>query len=71
MSEDDYVITADEREPGRWQGKVRRRDGQKIPKGEIFVEEIATVVANTSGEAMRLAREAIKTHDKISSKGWT
>ena len=69
---DDYVITADEKEPGKWQATVRRRDGRQIPMGDgTTLPEIKTLRANTSGEAIRLAWEAIDSLRRSSSSGWT
>jgi hypothetical protein len=66
----DYVVTTYEIEPGKWQGEIRRRDG-----GEMQVEDIRRVVfttalAQSSGEAMMLAYQALDTN-KISPAGWT
>jgi hypothetical protein len=67
---DDYVITTVEKEPGKWQGELRRKDGREMRIQGTTMLVFTTMFASSSGEAMRLAAQAIESNS-ISPAGWT
>jgi hypothetical protein len=66
----DYTITAVEKEPGKWQGELRRKDGKEMRVHGTTMRVFTTMLASSAGEAMRLAEQAIESNS-ISPKGWT
>jgi hypothetical protein len=62
-----YVIVVVEKEGGRWQGEIRRKDGQEM---QVGVSAVRTMYASTAGEAMKLARKAIDARAISRSAGW-
>jgi hypothetical protein len=64
----DYVVTAHLRERG-WEADVRRKDGKEMRVDGTTKLTFTTILAPSSGEAIRLAYQAIDTN-KILPAGW-
>ena len=68
---DDYVITTFERERGKWQAELRRKDGKEMRVRGTTMLVFTTQFASSPGEAMKLAQQAIIDNNTISPAGWT
>jgi hypothetical protein len=65
---DDYVITTVERERGKWQAEIRRKDGGEMRLQGTTMLVFTTMFATSPGESMKLAQQAIDTN-RISPAG--
>jgi hypothetical protein len=56
---DNYVVSTHEREPGKWQGEIRRRDGGEMQVEGTRKRVVTIALTQSSGEAMMLAYQAL------------
>ena len=65
----EYVVTAHLREAGKWEAKIRRKDGKEMRVEGTTKLVFTTMLVPSSSEAIGLAYQAIDSNE-ASIAGW-